>query len=211
MDPELFKGDAVELKMKGVGDPLFDLTDLALNDFYANGFQSSQFLLMLYDEGRMPFSNRIDRDAFVDFFTQMLDLFPFTGTFDTYIFVLTALFGSEVQIVFDVPDPGKLSIDILAISAVEYEFIARELVGSEYEFHNVIDDVGNFLVFRSLPGISDEYSLNLLFSEIIPAGISPEISLNFYSIYSFVAEESSTFYDMVTSIGDQIIFFEIGG
>lgn len=205
-----FKGDILEQKMRAAAEPVLDLTNLALDDFYVNGFDSTPFLLKLYDDKRMPFSNRIPRAAFVDFVRQALRNFPVTGTFETYIFVLKSIFGPDTGIYFDIPDPGKLEIDIEAIANTEFDFIGREFVDGEYEFFDMVDYDGSILTFRGVPGISNEYELNLLFSEIIPAGISPTILLEFITRYDWVSEESSVFYEMTDNLDNQIIFYEVG-
>ena len=206
-----FKGDALELKMQAVANPVFDLTNAALNDFYENVFQCGAFLLMLYDDSRMPFSARIPRAAFVEFIKQALENFPVTGSFESYLFVLGAVFGSESEIVFTVPAAGKLEIDVLAISSSTFDFIGREYEDGAYTFVDMVDDLGNTLTFRGLPGIETEYELDLLFSEIMPCGITPTISLAFYSKYDFIAEEGADVYDMIDHDDNQIIFIEMGG
>lgn len=206
-----FKGDAKELKFIAVGEPVFDLTDISLDEFYADGFDCAPLLLMLYDEKRMPFSNRIPRAAFVDFIREALKQFPVTGIFESYIFVLKSVFGQDTDIFFDVPAPGKLEIEVDALASSEFDFIAREFIDGVYVFSNMVDYDGNILTFRGVPGISSEYELNLLFSEIMPAGIVPTISLEFISRYVFVAEEDDVLYDVLTQSNDNIIFYEIGG
>jgi hypothetical protein len=196
--------------MKAVVDPLFDMTSFVLDDFYVNGFDSNAFLLMLYDTNRIPFSQRINRLAFVDFIKESLKNFPVTGSFESYLFVLGAVFGSS-DFLFTVPAPGKLSIDVLAISNADFDFIGREFIDGAYEFFEMIDYDNKILGFRGVPGIDTEYALNLLFSEIMPAGIYPDISLNFISKFEFIGYDGSGIYDMIDSLGNQIIFVEVGG
>lgn len=209
-----FKGDETELKIQAVAGPVFDIANAALDEFYVDGFNSNPFLFMLYDDKRIPFSNRIEREPFIIFIKEALARFPFTGTFDVYLFILVAIFGEESGINFDIPAPGKLSISVNAISNLEYEFIGRDFIDGTYDFYNIVDDEGDVLVFRGISGIETEYELGLLFSEIMPAGIIPNISLNFFSEYDFVAlynSGDSFTYDMITSQGDQLIFIEVGG
>lgn len=206
-----FKGDSLEIKMQTVGGSVFDQTDTDLDAFYAGAYDCDPFLLMLYDEGRMPFSDRVNRDTFVSFIREALRTFTFTGTFETFLFILRSIFGSDSEILFTIPDPGKLSISINASSNLLFDFIGREFVDGAYETFEIIDDVGNVLTFRGIPGIDTEYQLTLLFSEMIPAGITPTFQIQFISVYDFIAEYSSDEYDVITSIGDQIIFWEIGG
>lgn len=206
-----FKGDNLELKFQSVGNPIFDLADSSLDDFYSEGFESTPFLLMLYDEGRMPFSNRIPREAFVDFIKQALKRFPVTGIFETYLFVLRSLFGEMSEINFEIPSPGKLEIDINAIASTTFDFIGREFIDGSYTFFNIVDEDGNILQFRGIPGLSTEYELYLLFSEIMPAGIVPVIALTFYSFFDFIAWDDFGNYEMIDNLGNNIILREIGG
>lgn len=202
-----FKGDAKELKMQTVVDPLLDLTDAALNDFYLNGFDCSAFLLMLYDDRRMPFSERINREAFVDFVRLALTNFPVIGTFESYLFILKSIFGPNSEIRFNVPAAGKLAIEVEAVANSEFEFIAREFVDGEYVFHEMIDYDLDTLMFRGVVGIDTEYELSLLFAEIMPAGIFPEISLAFFDISDFIDDDDN---DMVDDDDNGIIFVEGG-
>jgi hypothetical protein len=205
-----FKGDALELKMQDVANPVFNATDLALNEFYSDGFDCSAFLLMLYDQKRMPFSQRIPRDAFVDFVKEALKQFPVTGTFESYLFVLRSVFGSLSDITFDIDVPGKLSIAIDTFTNSEFDFLGREFNGGAYEFFEMIDMDGNPLIFRGISGINTAYELGLMFSEIMPAGITPDLTIEFFTRSFWVSEESSVFYEMITSNLDEIYFYEIG-
>lgn len=213
METQKFKGDAIELKMESVAIPVFDLTDSALDQFYQNGFESTPFLLMLYDEKRIPFSERVGRDAFVVFIIETFKNFPFIGTFDTYLFIIRAIFGDLSTIVFDVPVPGKLSIEVNATSSLEFDFIAVEPDGvGGFNIYEVTDSTGLTLGFRGIAGIDTEYELELLFSEIMPAGITPDIALSFFERSDFVAEDDLGNLDQVIDyLGNQIVFSEIGG
>lgn len=207
---QYFKGDPTELKMIASALQAFQVTGIDLDDFYAQGNNCDPFLLMLYDEGRMPFSERINRNAFVDFIREALARFPVTGTFEMYLFILGSIFGIQAEIFFDVPAPGKLSIEVNTVANSEFELIGREFVSGAYQFFNISDQDDNDLIVRGLPGINTQYELDLLFSEIISTGISPTISLTFYTRTFFVAEESSVLYEVITENNDNIIFYEIG-
>ncbi len=206
-----FKGDTPEIKMLAVAEPAFDLTEGALDDFFENGPECDKFLLALYDDGRVPFSERIARDVFIPFIKKALANFPFTGTFETYLFILREIFGNETDILFDVDAPGTLSISVNAASDVVYEALGREFIDGAYEFFNIGDSDGEDLIFRGISGIDSEYELGLLFAEIMPAGIIPDIALEFFSKSIFIAEEDSSIYDVVDHLGNQIVFIEIGG
>lgn len=211
MIPQHFKGDATELKMQEVVEPIFDQTNAALNEFYENAFTSAAFLLMLYDAGRMPFSERINRDAFIQFITQAFANFPVIGTFESYIFILQSIFGLDSDITFTVHAAGKLNIDVNAYSELTFGFIARELVGGVYIYYDMVDFENDPLVLRGVAGIQTQYELELLFSEIMPAGIFPTITLDFVGKFFWISEESGDSFEMVDISGNQIIFYELGG
>jgi hypothetical protein len=204
-----FKGDEKELKIQAVMDTLLDLTDAALDDFYSQGFNASPFLLEMYDSKRMPFSERVTRDSFVEFIKQVLTNFPFTGTFEVYLSILTAIFGVDSEIRFTVPTPGKLAIDVEAVANSTFDLIGREFVSGSYVYFDMIDSDGDTFLLRGVSGIDTEYQLSLLFSEIMPAGIVPAITLGFYDISDF-AYDDTVGDEIETDDGYGIIFVEGG-
>jgi len=206
MTPEKFKGDPTELKFDNAGRPAMDLIGRDLNDFFNGCYESNPFLLQLYDDRRIPFSDRIKREAFLPFIKELFSRYGFVGNVDTHLFVLRAIFGELSEIFFTIPNPGHLEIDVNATSSLEIEFIGRDQDG----FFNLSDDLGNDLMFRGLAGIETSAQLELLFSEIMPAGIYYDITLTFFTRYFFVAEESGDLYDVVDHDGNQIVFVEIG-
>ncbi len=202
-----FKGDDTELKMVACAEPAFANTSASLDDFYEECYDASPFLLMLYEEGRVPFSERVKRDAFVEFIREVLNRFPFIGTYETYLFVLRAIFGELSEITFTVTAPGKLQIDVNATSNLEFDFIARDGLGNLF---NMTTQDGLTLGFRGVAGIDTEYELELLFSEIMPAGIIPDITLTFFVRHVFIGEDGSGEFYVTTGDGDRILFTEIG-
>lgn len=203
-----FKGDATELKMQAVGDPLFEVTDTALDEMYSEAFDAAPFLLAMYDDGRMPFSQRINRDTFVEFIRQALSNFPFTGTFEVYLTILRAIFGEESEIRFYVDTAGALEIDVEAVADATFTFFGREFIDGAYTFFDMITQDGvDTLVFRGIIGIETEYELNLLFSELMPVGITPTITLGFFEISDWVDDEDN-FIEDDDRLG--IIFIEGG-
>ncbi len=212
MQVQYFKEtDENELKMDAVGAPVFNQISADLDEFLENGFTASPFLLMLYDEGRAPYSARITRDAFVAFIKEALQRFPVIGTFESYIFIVQAVFGPLSEVYFEIPGPGQLYIEVTAVSALEFDFIAREFNSGVYEYFEMITDSGDTISFSGLSGIDTQYELELLFSEMIPAGISPEIVLNVVARTFFIGEDDDGEYFVGDHIGNQLIFHEIEG
>ncbi len=175
-----FKGDATELKMEAAVSPALSLASASLSEFYEQGSSCDAFLLMLYDEGRATYSNRINRETFVAFIKQAIERFAFVGNFESYIFILKEIFGDDAEIEFVVPDPGKLEITITAQANVISTALVREfLEEGGFEFFDLIDHEGDEIIFIGIAGIDSEYQLGLLFAEIMPAGIIPTIELDF--------------------------------
>lgn len=206
-----YKGDETELKYKNAGSPAYESISDALDEMMLGASTTDDFILMLYDDGRYPYSQRIKRDAFVNFIRGALNNFPFIGSFDTYIFILREIFGPDTDLIFTVPGPGELEISVNASSDIVSEFIGREVSGGGYVFFNLSDDDGNDIVFKTLAGIETEAELNLLFAEIMPAGIFPTIALDFFLKSTFYGEDTGGVFDMITSFDDNFIFIEVGG
>ncbi len=209
MQTQKFKGDAFELQMEDAAAPAFNQTEHSLDDFYNGCYTSAPWLLALYDEGRMPFSERVPRDSFVTFFKQALTYFPSTGTFEAYLFILEAIFGEGTDIIFDVPAAGKLEILVNAASALSFEFQGREFNGDGYNLFEVVTSDGETIEFRGISGIDSEAELIQLLSELIPVGIFTDIALTFFTVSFFSAEITpGVEVLMIDHLGNQIIFFE---
>lgn len=205
---QYFKGDSNELAIEAAGLPAFDACSVELDSFFENCYEAADFLLMLYDAGRMPFSQRVGRDDFVTFLNKAMPNFPVTGTFEAYILLLSAIFGELSLIEFDVTDPGKISILVNASDAILSTAIARELDGGDYIDSPLVTDDDENIVYVSIPKIDSEDKLKKLLSEIIPAGIVADIQLSFFTISFFVADESGFLNPIIDSDGNNIVFFE---
>lgn len=206
-----FKGDILELQVEAAAQPAFDSVRIGLDDFYDGGYQASDFLLMLYDQGRMPFSERVPRDSFVAFIKQALPNAQVTGTFESYLFIIKAIFGELSEVLFDVPGPGKLSMLVNASDVIEFDFEGREFVDGAFETFTIETSDDEGLQFRAIAGINSAGQLSQLLSELIPAGIFPAITLDVFALYYFVAEDSLGNLDsIIDNLGNQLVFFETG-
>ncbi len=205
-----FKGDAVELKFIEAGAEAFDVTSASIDEMYAGASTSNPFLLMLYDEGRVPYSQRVKREAFVNFYKELVNQLQVVGTFEAYLFVLRAVFGVESEVFFDSPDPGTLEITVNVANEFTFDFVAREIVAGIEVFSEMVTQDEEQLVFRGISGFSTDHDVELFFSELIPIGIIPTFAINFYDYSFFVADQSGTLYDVIDDDGNQIVFYEIG-
>ena len=205
---QFFKeNDAEEQKMFESALPALVQAEADRDEFYDNAYDNRPFLLALYDGNKVPFSLKVIRDSFPEFYQAYAPFFPFAGSFESIIAVLKGLFGADSEILFDVPAPGKLAIDVFSTSEILDNFIFREPGDSDL----MIDSDGDEIVFRSLGGINTEHELMLICSEIVLAGIWLELSLNFFEKFFFVAENSGgDLEQIVDHLGNELIFIEVG-
>lgn len=202
-----FKGDQIELNIESAGSLPFDFCSAALDEYFDGCYEASDFLLAQYDAGKMPFSDRVPRDSFVAFIKQAIPNFPVTGTFESYIFIIQSIFGEGSGILFNVPAAGKLSMIVNAASSLEFDLVAREFVDGAYVLSTFATIDGFGLQSRGISGIDSQAKLTQLLSELIPAGVFPDITLAFFALYSFASSSGDL---MIDNLGNQIVFFETG-
>jgi hypothetical protein len=204
---QLFKGDPTENKFENAARPAFDACAQTKQQFYDAGYTTADFLLMLYDAGRMPFSQRVPREAFVSFIRQAIPNFPFTGTFESYMLILTGIFGGAVEVLFTIPAEGRLQIEVNAGGAtVDFEWVAQTFVDGGFVIDQIVASDGDQLVLSSIVGIETEGQLQALFDELIPAGIQTEITLNFFQLFQWITDPDGE--TIVAQNGDEIVFYE---
>jgi hypothetical protein len=204
-----FKGDATELKVRACAEPALDQIGSSLDAMYEEAADSLPFLLMLYDEGLVPFSQRISRDNWVLFIRQMFSFFPFCGSFENYIFTIKSVFGPDAFIWFDVPEAGKLEISVSGTDSL-FDAIVREYSGGAYTEFTLVDSDDDIIQFSTTAGIDNEYELKLLFSEMTPVGIFSTITLDFFVPYLLIGDEGSNEFEITDHLGNNILLFEVG-
>jgi hypothetical protein len=177
MNPQYFKGDSDEKKMDGAGATAMDLVSVELDAFFEGAFACHVLNGVLFDDARAPLANAIRRDIFVKSYAECVDAFEFVGTFEAYLTVFRKVFGDDVTVTFDVPDPGKLTMDIEAASVELFDFISRTIVDGAYVYDEVVDEVGDNIAFAAVSGFTTQYELEQMLKEMVPAGIYADISL----------------------------------
>jgi hypothetical protein len=174
---QFYKGDAVELKYYNSAQPISDVLsaqkDLFLDDAYGC------FVLgeLLYDNDLAPLATAIPRDIFRETFETVFDNFIYAGTFESYMEVFRKVFGDDVDVEFTVPGAGQLQIAIEASGLQLSPFVARRIADNAYVYDNMVDDLGNRLVFQSVKGFETQEELEKMLFELVPDGVYTEISL----------------------------------
>jgi hypothetical protein len=174
---QYFKGDATELKMYESAAPIMRAISVELSAYFNGVYESVPLGEFIYDENRIPLANAIKRSVFISAFKEIFNAWAFTGTFEAYLTVFRKIFGDDVDVVFTVPGPGRLQIDITSSGVSETLFIAREIVDDEYSFDFVVDDVGDNITFATVQGIETQSELEKMLFTMVPNGIFTEVSL----------------------------------
>lgn len=178
-----FKGDAQELKFIAAGTPIFDALSMAKDEFYDGAYSCGPLGDLLHDINRSPLANAISQDIFRLSFNTIYEAFRSSGTFESYLTIFADIFGSDVEVTFTIPGPGKLDIAIVAQDLVLDNFVARHIAFESYLFDNMIwydstPDQGN-IIFASVKGFKTQYELEQMLFELVPAGIFTTITLTF--------------------------------
>lgn len=172
-----FKGDEKEKKIYLSGDGMLSSISLSLSEYFEDVYGSKPLGEFLYDEKRFPLTNAIKREIFIGCFQELFQAWAFCGTFESYILVFKKIFGEDVEIVFTVPGPGKLVIDITATGLQDYEFLARSIVDEAYVSDTVVDEVDDTIVFSTVQGIETQSELEKVLFTMVPNGIYTTVSL----------------------------------
>ncbi len=175
--PDFFKGDAQENKFYESAKPMSDALSQQKTLFFDEAYACFILGELLYDTERAPLANAIPRTIFRTSFSTIFDAFLVAGSFESYLTVFRNIFGDDVDVVFTVPDPGKLNIDITATGVEETLFVARSIDDDAYVFDEIIDDEDDNIVFQTVKGFQSQYELEQMLFEMVPTGIYTEITL----------------------------------
>lgn len=175
---QFFKGDATELKYYDCGKEIMDQMSFQKDLFFDQCYGCFVLGELLYDNDLSPLANAIPRDIFRSSFETIFEAFISAGTFEGYITVFKKIFGDDVEITFGVPAPGKLTIDIVATGIEVSPFVARRIVSNAYIFDQIVDDVGDRIMFQTVKGFQSQYDLEQMLFEMVPDGIYTEITLS---------------------------------
>ena len=176
---QYFKGDALELKFEAAATPILNILDAEKDEFYDDAYSVQDLGGIIFDSNLARLTNAIPRDVFRLAFKEIFDAFIKVGTFEAYITVFKKIFGDSVGIVFTVPGPGQLGVELTASELELSEFVARYIEMNNYFFDEVITHDGDQIVFQTVMGLSSEYELEQMLFEMVPAGIFTDITLNF--------------------------------
>ena len=154
-----------------------DLLSAERDEFFLEAY--SCFLLgeVLYDTGASTISTAMTRDVFRTAFFAIFDSFVEGGSLESYMTVFRAIFGPDVAVVFDVPNPGHLTINIEALNISTEILEGRRIVGNAYQYEPILDSDGEPILAQVTRGIKTQQDMDVLMPELTPDGIFVETTL----------------------------------
>lgn len=150
-------------------DPISD----SLDDFFEGAYQCHLLGGVLWDLRLSPLAGAISREIFIQSFFALHNNLSHPGTFEFFLEIFRAVWGETVEVEFTIPAPGKLLINVTALSGAVFTFSARDIVDDEYVYDDVIDheDPFNYIGFQGVTGLKTQDEVDTLMREISTQGI----------------------------------------
>lgn len=175
--PQYFKGDETEIKYYLSGETLGSDLSLQKDEFFDDAFECFILGEVLWDNEFSPLVNAIPREIFREAFASIFDSFVAAGSFEGYLNIFRKIFGADVDVTFTVPAPGKLEIQIEAAQVELTNFITRYILNNQYNFDNIVDEVGDQIVFQTIKGFETQAELETMLFELVPVGVYTTVTL----------------------------------
>lgn len=172
-----FKGDPVEILFYEAFKTVVEDLQAEKDELYEEAYEAYSLGDAIYEAKKAPLTNAISQDVFRKFFNDLFVYFSLVGTAEAYLSVFRQIFGDTVDVLFTVPGPGKLNIDIEANDVELSNYIARTIIAGAYVYDEVIDQDGNNIAFQTVVGLQSESEVENMLFEMVPQGIFTEITL----------------------------------
>lgn len=177
MTPQYFKRDDFELQFD---QSFFQvLTDLSADkdDFFNGAYSAGPLGDIIFEDSRSPLAQEIPQSVFRSAFSAIFENFNFAGTFEYYMTVFRAVWGPSVTVTFTVPAPGKLEIDVEALSIELDQALARRIVSNVYVFDDLLTSNMENLLFQTAAGLKTQREAEALNRELVVGGVFVTITL----------------------------------
>lgn len=171
------ENDDLEQKVINAFLPLMNELFLDRTAFFNGAYVARPLGGVLYDLNRAPLANNIQRDYFITSFFAIFQLFTRPSTFEFYLDVFRAIFGSSVDITFTVVGPAHLQINIEVLEAALDNLVARRIEGGAYVYYDLITADGDEIMAQTQQGPKSQSEIDALMKEITPQGIFVETTL----------------------------------
>lgn len=176
---QFFKGDDDEKKFASSMVPTLEALSTSKSEMFDGLYTTGPLGDLIYSSNRSPLATAIRQEIFRVAFNEIFTAFISAGSFESYLTVFRKIFGTDVNIQFAVPGPGKLNIAIIASSITVDNLVARYIESEVYLFDELIDYDGNNIAVGTIKGFQSQYELETMLFEMVPNGIFTTISLSF--------------------------------
>lgn len=165
------QNDLVEKKVVDVLIPYMNQITLDKDLFFDESYECFRLGDVLFDLNRAPLANAIQKDFFRSSFFAIFDLFTRPSTFDFYMEVFRAIFGSTVLVEFVIPAPGRLNINITVLNLSLDKLQARQIENEVYVFYDLITENSDFIVAQIPIGPKTQSEIDAIMIELNAQGI----------------------------------------
>ena len=163
---QYFKGDNLEMNMAGAAYEVLGRLREEMRAWFDGAYSSAGLGEILYDNHLVPLTRAVARDIFIKNYGSILKKWEYVGSFESYLYVFTQIFGPDTAISFNKLAPGALEINITTKQTQLFGWLAS-LNSDDY----VSDHEGNHLNLRQVVGIGDFYEVQSVLDSLNPAGI----------------------------------------
>lgn len=158
--------------------PILETLGLDRDTFFDEAFETFGLGGVLYDLDRDPIADVVTRDVYQNGYPAIHELFTRPGTFEFYISVFRKIFSDDVDVQFQIPDPGKLNIIVSAFTFQTFNLTAREIVDDAYVNSPLVtSDTNDFIMVQGVKGIKTQEEIEGLLSEISAYGVYTTVEL----------------------------------
>ncbi len=175
---QYFKGDELELKIEGAAQVVLDRLVAEVTAWFDNAYTTAGLGEVLYDNNLVPLTRAVARDIFIKNYGQILEKWEYVGSFASYLYVFTQIFGPSTQIRFNRLAPGALEINITAKQTELFNWLANKAASQSgpEEAAYITDHEGNRISLRAVTGIGDFYEVHGVLDSLNPAGIYLQVN-----------------------------------
>lgn len=169
--------DELESTVTSVFTPSIDAFEADLEAFFDNIYTIRPLGEILYANKENPLVNVVPEEVFVTSFPTIFEFFKHPLGYESWLSLLRNIFGEEVEIEFQVPEPGVLLINIGALVIENEDALARTIEDSHYVYDEIITQPGgDNLAFQVPQGLTQQ-QLDALINSLPIFGVSVQATL----------------------------------
>ncbi len=171
------QSDRTEIKVTDCFSPMTELVENMRSEFFEGAYTSYGLGEALFNIGADPMARSTSKDTYLESYPAFHELFKKPGTFDFFLGVFQSIWGADVVVEFSVPTAGHLLINIEALESRQDNFVARSIVDNAYVYDNMVDELGNNLMFQAVTGVKTQQEVDTMMTELAVQGIFTETTL----------------------------------